>query len=165
VDYIPTVVTERSAGGVIYRRMGDGGLEVCLIATKGGSRWQLPKGHINAGETVEQAAVRETTEETGLRGEMEGDLGEINFWYVANLPTGGRERRRKIVHFYLLRFLDGDTSLHDGEVDEARWFQLPDARMKITFESERQVLDRAAALANTGASVDLTQTGNPDDPA
>ena len=55
----------------------------------------------------------------------------------------GRRRIRKSVHFFLLRFDEGDTSDHDSEVDEARWFAAGEAVRKLTFDSERDVLSRA----------------------
>lgn len=138
---IPTA-RERSAGGVIWRRV-DGRIEVCLIATRGGTRWQLPKGHASEGESDEQAARREVREETGCDGEVEGDLGEITFWFFVG--TGEKRRRvKKSVHFFLLRYLSGDTRDHDAEVDDARWFPLGTALRQITFESERAILEKAA---------------------
>ena len=133
--------TETSAGGVLWRKLGDV-VEVCLIATKGGSRWQLPKGHIDAGETAAEAAVREVREETGCSGKVEDELGEISFWFFAGHGTT-RRRVRKSVRFYLVGYVAGDTKDHDGEVDDARWFGVDEAADKLTFDSEREILVRA----------------------
>lgn len=139
---------EVSAGGVIYR---DGGAapEVCLIQTQGGSAWQLPKGLIEEGEPPEDAARREVAEETGLRGEIVRKLERIEYWYVW---SGDEEpvRVHKFVHFYLLRYLDGETTDHDDEVDDARWFPLREARDVLSFEGERNVLALAAKELTSG---------------
>jgi 8-oxo-dGTP diphosphatase len=134
--------SERSAGGVLWRPAPGGGVEICLIATRGGTRWQLAKGHVDAGESEADAARREVREETGCDGTVEGDLGEIVFWFFAGVGKG-RRRIRKSVHFFLLRFDEGDTADHDSEVDEARWFAAGEAVRKLTFDSERDVLSRA----------------------
>ena len=75
--------------------------------------WSLPKGHIEAGETAEQAAVREVQEETGIAGVIVAELGTIDFWFVAE----GR-RIHKTVRHYLMRRTGGELSDSDIEVDE-----------------------------------------------
>ena len=133
---------EISAGGVIYRQRPHG-TEVCLIATQGGKAWQLPKGLIERGEQPEEAAARELTEETGLHGKLLRRLERIEYWYVADyLPE--RERVHKLVYFFLFRYTRGSTKDHDAEVDDARWVPLDEARVLLSFENERRVLERAA---------------------
>lgn len=132
--------TERSAGGVIYRRWR-GALEVCLIATQGGQTWQLPKGLIERGEPPEEAARREVEEETGLRGELVRPLETIEYWYVWDHGgDGDRARVHKFVTFYLFRYTGGSTKDHDDEVDDARWFPLAEAAERLSFEGERGVM-------------------------
>ena len=123
-----------------------GTLEVCLIATRGATRWQLPKGHPSPGETEADAARREVREETGCDGAIDDpgrdDLGEIVFWFF--IGAGPKRRRvKKSVRFFLLRYTGGDTRDHDGEVDDARWLGADVALRQLTFDSERRVLARA----------------------
>ncbi len=138
---------EISAGGVIYRGEQQD-TEVCLILTRGGKMWQLPKGIIEDGEQAEEAATLEVAEETGLRGELVQPLDRTEYWYIWDYGEG-RERVHKWVHFFLFSYLSGSTDDHDHESDEARWFPLAEARTRLSHENERRVLDRATeALAD-----------------
>src|SRR5262249_30613388 len=114
-------------------------IEVCLIATRGSSRWQLPKGHVSGAETLAEAARREVREETGCDGAIEDDLGSIVFWFYVG-SGAQRKRVRQTVQFFLVRYESGSTGDHDGEVDEAMWLSSDAAVRRLTFESERQIL-------------------------
>jgi 8-oxo-dGTP pyrophosphatase MutT (NUDIX family) len=87
VQEAPTLMESRSevsAGGVVYRRE-DEGVDLALAARRtrrGQLAWGLAKGAIEAGESDEQAAVREVLEETGLEADVEADLGDIRYFYV-----------------------------------------------------------------------------------
>jgi 8-oxo-dGTP pyrophosphatase MutT (NUDIX family) len=135
---------EVSAGGVIYRRTPQG-LVVCLIATKGGTRWQLPKGKREAGESLEQTAAREVTEETGLTGRVGRRLEKIDLWFTWN-EDGVAVRHHKLVYFFLLEYEHGDTADHDDEVEDARWFDAEEALARLTFPNERRVVERALTM-------------------
>lgn len=147
----PVTETERSAGGVLWRLGQDGGLEICLIATRGRTRWQLPKGHISEGETEADAARREVREETGCDGQVEVDLGEIVFWFFVSNVGKPRRRVKKTVHFFIVRYEGGDTSRHDAEVDDAAWVAADTAIKQLTFDSERQILVKAVAALRARA--------------
>ena len=133
---------EISAGGVVYRRRS-GEPEVCLIATQNGKTWQLPKGIIEPGEKPEDAAAREVSEETGLRGKLVRPLERIEYWYVWT-HGGERDRIHKLVYFFLFRYTSGSTSDHDDEVDDARWMAVDQALKLLSFDNERRVLEEAA---------------------
>jgi ADP-ribose pyrophosphatase YjhB (NUDIX family) len=133
-----------SAGGVIYQNSG-GAIEVALIATNGGNRWGLPKGHVRRGETAEEAAVREIAEETGLTGAVERHLATIDYWFRAE-----RTRIHKYVDFFLVRYTTGALAPQQAEVDDARWFPLEEARNLASFARERNILDQVRHLAATG---------------
>ncbi len=137
---------EVSAGGVVCRR-GEAGVEVALIATHGGERWALPKGLVRKDEALEDAALREVREETGLDAEIVAPLEPIDYWFW--WPRGGgKVRHHKVVHYYLMAFRGGDLADHDDEVDDARWFPLEDAIAHASYENERNVLRQAAGLVD-----------------
>lgn len=134
---------ELSAGGVVYRRNGRA-IEVALIRT--GKRWGLPKGHVERGEGIQEAACREVLEETGLEGEVIAKLGEISYRYAYKKAGGEVVRVFKRVHFYLLRWSQGEVRGHEYEVDEARWFALEEALDKLTYATELKMLRQAIAV-------------------
>jgi len=103
-------VNETSAGGLVVDGLGGPPELQCaaLIGRtdrRGRLLWSLPKGHLEPGETAEQAAEREVAEETGILGQVLLPLGDIDYWFV----TEGR-RVHKTVHHFLLRFLGGELS-------------------------------------------------------
>jgi ADP-ribose pyrophosphatase YjhB (NUDIX family) len=103
--------------------------------------WSLPKGHVEPGETAEQAAVREIAEETGISGEILGSLGTIDFWFIAD----GR-RIHKTVHHFLLRAVGGELSDADIEVTEVAWVPLPAIAGRLAYPDERGLIDAAGRL-------------------
>jgi 8-oxo-dGTP pyrophosphatase MutT (NUDIX family) len=132
---------EVSAGGVVVH---DGQVLVIVPTRRAadGSRvLALPKGHLDEGETVVQAATREVREETGMVVEPMQELGEVRYWYM-------RDRRRvaKSVHFFLFRLLGGDLADHDDEVLEARWMGLSEAQKALSYAGEREMVARALAI-------------------
>ena len=135
---------EISAGGVVYRWAG-ARPEVILIAREKGNVWCLPKGLVEPGERVRETALREVREETGVRGEIVGKIGQVNYWYVGR-EGGEPVRIFKTVHFYLMRYLEGDVRRHDWEVEDARWFPLAEAIRRATYKGEREILEKAGRM-------------------
>jgi 8-oxo-dGTP pyrophosphatase MutT (NUDIX family) len=141
----PAIPTKReiSAGGVVYRR-NDDEVEVVLASRRtrrGELAWGLAKGGIEDDESMEDAAVREVREETGLLAEIEASLGETRYLYVWE-----NMRIRKTVHFFLMRHTGGDVDDRDDEMEEIRWFPLERALKRAAYRGERDVLERAAEL-------------------
>jgi len=141
------VKEQTSAGGVIFRREGPG-VEVVIVSVGNNNRWQLPKGLVDKGENPEVTAVREAREEGGVAGEVVQPIETIEYWYVG-LDNGVRVRFHKRVHFYLLRYISGDTKDHDWEVNEARWVPIQDATSQLAFDNERRVMERAREIISS----------------
>lgn len=132
-----------SAGGVIYRKENSD-FQVALCALGGEKKvWCLPKGLIEESETAEETALREVREETGLVGEIEGNIGDIEYWYVWRPDD---TRYHKQVKFYLMRFLSGNIADHDWEVDEVRWYPIDEALRVISYKNEKEIVRKAAAM-------------------
>jgi len=138
---------QTSAGGVVFRR--EGGAEVVIVSVGAQNRWQLPKGLVDEGENPEVTAVREAREEGGVTSEVVQHIETIEYWY-AGLDNGIRVRFHKRVHFYLLKYIAGDTKDHDWEVNEARWVPIEDAATQLAFDNERRVMGRARELIDQG---------------
>ena len=143
-----------SAGGVVLAELRPDA-PVALVAhrsVRGTLQWTLPKGAQEEGETVSQTALREVREETGLRAELVGPLDTIDYWFVW---APERTRYHKFVHYFLMRFVGGDFSERDHEMEDAAWFEPAEARRRMSFANERRLLDLipdVLAVQNTGGS-------------
>jgi len=108
---------------------------------RGRLRWSLPKGHVEAGETNEDAAVREVMEETGITGRVLAPLGTIDFWFVAD----GR-RIHKTVHHFLMVALGGELCDDDIEVEQVEWVPLEELAGRLAYDDERRLVEQVPAL-------------------
>jgi ADP-ribose pyrophosphatase YjhB (NUDIX family) len=136
-------VEETSAGGLVVDR-AEGSPRAALIGRldrRGRLLWSLPKGHLEAGETAEDAAVREVEEETGIRGRVLAPLGTIDYWFVAD-----DRRIHKTVHHYLLEADGGELSDTDLEVDEVAWVPMGELAARLAYAGERRLAETAADL-------------------
>ncbi|MDR1999693.1 MAG: NUDIX hydrolase [Frankiaceae bacterium] len=130
-------VDETSAGGLVVDFSG-GAPAAALIGRldrRGRLLWSLPKGHVEPGETIEQAAVREVSEETGIDGQILRPLGSIDYWFVAE----GR-RIHKTVHHFLMRATGGELSDEDLEVTEVAWVPVAELLDRLVYRDERALL-------------------------
>jgi len=136
-------VEETSAGGLVVDRVGTParGALIGRLDRRGRLLWSLPKGHIEPGETAEDAAVREVAEETGIRGRVLRQLGTIDFWFVAE----GR-RVHKTVHHYLLLAEGGELSDADIEVTEVAWVPLNELAATLAYDDERRLVEQVPEL-------------------
>jgi 8-oxo-dGTP pyrophosphatase MutT (NUDIX family) len=130
--------TETSAGGVVFRRT-DGG-PLFLLIKDPYRNWGLPKGHIEGGETPEQAAMREIEEETGLAGIVPvGGLPTID-WYFHDRG----QLVHKICHFFLMESDTAETRPQREEgISDCAWLPLDDALRTLTYDNARGVLRSA----------------------
>ena len=131
-----------SAGGIVYRR-GESGVEVVLCGRAPQRLWGLPKGTPHAGESIEETALREVREETGLEVAIDRKIGEIEYWF-SRVEQGVRFHKR-VVH-YLMIPTGGDTAAHDHEYDVVQWFPIGEALHLLTYANEAEILRRAAEM-------------------
>jgi 8-oxo-dGTP diphosphatase len=115
-------------------REGESGPEVAVVHRPRYDDWSLPKGKLDAGESWESAALREVEEETGLRGELQGELPAARY--------RDRKGRRKLVRWWLMRPLGGEFTPSD-EVDELRWVSPSEAAEVLDYDHDRALV-RAA---------------------
>ncbi|SOD73406.1 8-oxo-dGTP diphosphatase [Jatrophihabitans sp. GAS493] len=129
----------RAAGGVVWRRDGGGRsarhaaseLEIAVIHRQRYDDWSLPKGKIEAGESPLDAAVREVREEIGAQVAVDRHLQQVHY----ALPRGPKE-----VDYWGMRYLEGDFS-PSAEVDRLVWLSPEEAKARLTYELDRQVLE------------------------
>lgn len=143
-------VDEVSAGGLVVDTTGKLGLLIGRRDLKDASGkrilWSLPKGHIEEGETPEQAALREVQEETGVESIIEKSLGVIDFWFMA-----GGKRIHKTVHHYLFRENGGLLAPQESEVDEVAWFPLAEIVERLAYPDEKKLIARTNASQELNA--------------
>jgi 8-oxo-dGTP pyrophosphatase MutT (NUDIX family) len=133
-----------SAGGIVVRAERDGRSLVVGMRRRDGDRhggtWTLPKGTPDPGETIEETAIREVTEETGLEVRIVERLPSIDYTFVQS-----GTRIHKTVHYFLMEPTGGDLSRHDHEFERVRWVDFVDAAQLLTFPTERGLVAAAAA--------------------
>lgn len=133
-----------AAGGVVVRGSGDD-VEVVVAGRQSDRTWVFPKGTPARGETVEETALREVREETGLEVRIVRPIGAIEYWFA--VPG---ERVHKSVHFFLMTAHGGDVSRHDHEYDDVRWVKVDEARALLSYDTYRDMLDRALEALRQG---------------
>lgn len=137
--------TEVSAGGFVISKT-DGSL-VALMArfNRGGKlEWCIPKGHLEANETNEQAALREVFEETGLQAKIIEYLGEVSYQFIQ-----GGTKINKTVHVYLMEQTGGELSFDKDphkEASELEWVQVSKLLTRLSHSNERRIAKMAVEL-------------------
>jgi 8-oxo-dGTP pyrophosphatase MutT (NUDIX family) len=133
---------ESSAGGLVIRRIR-GAWHLAAIRPGGRKNvWALPKGLVGEGEAPADTALREVTEETGVRGRLVEKLGDVRYVYFWE-----GARVFKIVSFYLVRYSSGrlgdipEEFRH--EVAETRWLVLEDAPRLLAYKGEKEMAAKA----------------------
>ena len=141
----PRAVREFTAGGVVYRHR-DGDIDILMIQDLR-DRWTIPKGHVEAGESLERTALREVEEETGLNKLKIGEkLDKLHFFY---------RKEGKLIfmttHVFLMEAL-GDTDAivpenSEGIID-VKWFPKDEALKLIEYRDTQKLFKVALRKLN-----------------
>lgn len=123
--------TIHAAGGIVIRSGQAGSTEVAIIHRSSRDDWSLPKGKVDDGETVEETALREVLEETGLRCEIVRLAGCVSY-----IDRRGRDR---VAAYWVMRPLDGRFQPND-EVDLLRWLPVSEALDLLSYQNDRALL-------------------------
>lgn len=125
-----------AAGGLVTRDR-DGRLEVLAVHRPGHDDWSLPKGKLDAGESFEQAALREVEEETGVRCELGPELASSTY--------RDRRGRSKLVRYWSMHPVTGRASdrAPDNEIDGVRWLLADEALERLTYAHDRRLVAEA----------------------
>ncbi len=138
------VVAELAAGAVVVT---PGGGSVLLLHHLEEDRWCFPKGHVEPGESIENAARREIAEETGLGSvELRGEVATVTYRFYD--PARGQSVVKTTIYF-LGRTAPAPLRL-EPLFDAARWCPIAEARALVPFDEEKQVLDALARSVAAG---------------
>ena len=133
-------------------RTRDGHLDVLVCGRRFPLLWALPKGTPNPGETLEQTAVREVSEETGLEVRALQLIDTVTYWFARDST-----RFHKSVHFYLMELAGGGSlEQHDHEFDVVEWFPTDQALRMLTYTNEVSVLQKALRMLQSNAPTEST---------
>ncbi|KKQ34508.1 MAG: MutT/nudix family protein [Microgenomates group bacterium GW2011_GWA2_37_6] len=144
---------EFSAGGIVFRQAQDFGskpqfsekrIEILVCQHSQHHGWVFPKGLIGdhvENEQKEETAVREVKEETGIDAKIKKELTPVSYWYVLD-----EEKVKKTVYYFIMKYVGGDITNHDHEMEEVEWIEYNDVLDKLTYPSDKKVWKEAREL-------------------
>ena len=134
------MISEHSAGGIVFRRKDKGKTTEWLVSKHSGyHKWVLPKGIIESGELPEDAALREVSEETGIKAKIVNKImPTITYKYTKNGILVNKK-----VEFFLMEYASGDIKDHCWEMEEVQWVIAEEALRLLEFPTEKRVFEQA----------------------
>jgi 8-oxo-dGTP pyrophosphatase MutT (NUDIX family) len=125
-----------AAGGVIVDRSTDTP-KVLLVHRPRYDDWSFPKGKLDPGESIEEAALREVREETGIQCKILRKVAALRYVY----QTRNRQSRPKVVHYFLMEPINKEVRVPGVEVDRGEWLDFEIARKTLSYKRDRELLD------------------------
>lgn len=134
---------EFSAGGVVFKKEGDS-TSILVAQHSQHHGWVFPKGIIGdsiKGEKKEDTAIREVEEETGIQASILKPLTPVVYWYQFN-----KEKRKKTVYYFVMKFVSGDFEKRDMEMEAVEWLPEKEVENRLTYPSDKKVWQEAKQL-------------------
>ena len=128
------MIREFSAGGIVFNSEN----QVLLTQHSQNKHWGFPKGWLDEGETVKEAAIREVREEGGVEAKIIRELPQAVFFFQIN-----GQKIKKTVTYFLMEYVSGDPKDHDWEMEEAGWLEKDQVLGRITYSSDKKVFQEA----------------------
>ena len=129
----PEAAEVKASGGVVWRRAGDGTVELVVVHRPRYDDWSLPKGKLDPGESWEDAALREVEEEVGLRCRLGDELPPVAY--------RDNKGRAKAVRYWLMEPVDGGAPFTpNDEVDHMRWVDLEEAASLLSYPHDAELV-------------------------
>jgi 8-oxo-dGTP pyrophosphatase MutT (NUDIX family) len=125
-----------AAGGVVIEQTSEGALRVLVVHRPHYDDWSLPKGKLDAGETIIEAALREVKEETGLDCRILSELAPVRYEYSSR----SGKRKPKVVHYFLMEPVGGQIAVNQHEIDAAEWVDRDEAARRLTYSHDKELL-------------------------
>ena len=136
---------EFSAGGIIFKQTKSGPIFLLIknmaMRDPDKSYWGFPKGHLNAGESSKEAAIREVKEEVGLRVEIIDKIGQSSYIFQVN-----GEKIFKIVTMFLMQVKKGQILIQDLEISEAKWLGSEQVLELLSFSNDKKLFQKALEI-------------------
>ena len=136
---------EFSAGGIVFKQTKSGPIFLLIknmaMRDPDKSYWGFPKGHLNAGESSKEAAIREVKEEVGLRVEIIDKIGQSSYIFQVN-----GEKIFKIVTMFLMQAKKGQILIQDLEIQEAKWLGSEQVLELLSFSNDKKLFQKALEI-------------------